>query len=337
MKFGKDFRNHLEETLPAWRDKYLAYKALKKLIKKLPPPADVPPPPPPPPGPPLPVPAAAAEGEEGGGHGAGQGNVALGDWFARILDMELHKLNDFYMEREEWYVIRLQVLKERIERVKAKKNDAFTSRSEFTEEMLEIRKDFVIIHGEMILLQTYSSLNFAGLVKILKKYDKRTGGVLRLPFTQRARHQPFFTTEPLTRLVRECEANLELLFPIEAEVLEPGSSSKLEAKDDVASRDPTSSCDTEASDLYRSTIAAMKAIQGLRRASSTSTPLSLSRFFNGEDGEACSGAVTSESSLSGSSTDSQIQDAEKDDKEVQSREQNAVRREPNVEGEPRDE
>jgi hypothetical protein len=54
------------------------------------------------------------------------------------------------------------VLKERIERVKAKKNDAFTSRSEFTEEMLEIRKDFVIIHGEMILLQTYSSLNFAG-------------------------------------------------------------------------------------------------------------------------------------------------------------------------------
>lgn len=55
-----------------------------------------------------------------------------------------------------------KVLKERIERVKAKKNDAFKSKGEFTEEMLEIRKDFVIIHGEMILLQTYSSLNFAG-------------------------------------------------------------------------------------------------------------------------------------------------------------------------------
>jgi hypothetical protein len=54
------------------------------------------------------------------------------------------------------------VLKERIERVKAKKNDAFTSKIEFTEEMLEIRRDFVLIHGEMILLQTYSSLNFAG-------------------------------------------------------------------------------------------------------------------------------------------------------------------------------
>lgn len=326
MKFGKDFRNHLEETLPAWRDKYLAYKALKKLIKNLRPPE--------PAAPPLPPPPVA----EGPGDGAGQGNVALGNWFASILDMELHKLNEFYMEREEWYVIRLQVLKERIERVKAKKNDAFTSRSEFTEEMLEIRKDFVIIHGEMILLQTYSSLNFAGLVKILKKYDKRTGGLLSLPFTQRVRHQPFFTTEPLTRLVRECEANLELLFPVEAEVLEPSSSSNLE-RHAVAKRDPTLSGDVEASDVYRSTLAAMKAIQGLRRASSTYNPLSLSRFFNGEDGEACSGAITSESSLSESSTDSQIQDDGKDDKEVQSNssEQNVAQREHNANGESRNE
>ena len=134
-------------------------------------------------------------------------------------------------------------------------------------------------------------------MKILKKYDKRTGGLLSLPFTQRVRHQPFFTTEPLTRLVRECEANLELLFPVEAEVLEPSSSSNLQPHD-VAKRDPTSSGDVEASDVYRSTLAAMKAIQGLRRASSTYNPLSLSRFFNGEDGEACSGAITSESSLS---------------------------------------
>ncbi|KAJ1253506.1 hypothetical protein BS78_K246600 [Paspalum vaginatum] len=303
MKFGKDFRNHLEETLPAWRDKYLAYKALKKLIKNLGPHEPAAPPLPPPP------PAAG-----GAGDGAGQGNVALGNWFATILDAELHKLNEFYIEREEWYVIRLQVLKERIERVKAKKNDAFTSKSEFTEEMLEIR-----------------------LVKILKKYDKRTGGLLSLPFTQRVRHQPFFTTEPLTRLVRECEANLELLFPVEAEVLEPSSSSNMETHD-VARHDPTSR-DVETSDVYRSTLAAMKAIQGLRRASSTYNPLSLSRFFNGEDGEACSGAITSESSLSDSSTDSQIQDAEKDGKEVQSnpRQQNGARGEQNPEDEPTDE
>ncbi|XP_006650832.2 SPX domain-containing protein 4 [Oryza brachyantha] len=326
MKFGKDFRNHLEETLPAWRDKYLAYKSLKKLIKNLPPDGDPPPA------------AGAVPAGDGDGVrvGVGDADVALGNWFARVLDMELQKLNDFYIEREEWYVIRLQVLKERIERVKAKKNGAFTSKSEFTEEMLEIRKAFVIIHGEMILLQTYSSLNFAGLVKILKKYDKRTGGLLSLPFTQRARHQPFFTTEPLTRLVRECEANLDLLFPIEAEVLESTSSAKLQPQnDDAANHDPASSIDVETSDVYRSTLAAMKAIQGLRKASSTYNPLSLARFFHGEDGEACSGAITSESSLLDSFSDSLIEDAENDDKEVQSREQNTDQNDAEVQ--PRDE
>ncbi|KAM0884123.1 hypothetical protein ACQ4PT_031197 [Festuca glaucescens] len=327
MKFGKDFRNHLEGTLPDWKDKYLAYKALKKLIKTLPPDSDAdadhPLPPPPPP------PAGAVD------EGLGFGDVALGNWFARILDVELQKLNDFYMEREEWYVIRLQVLKERIERVKAKKNDAFASKVEFTEEMLEIRRDFVLIHGEMILLQTYSSLNFAGLVKILKKYDKRTGGVLSLPFTQRARHQPFFTTEPLRRLVRECEVNLELLFPVEEEVLEAGSSSKLQSPNTVGSHDPASSYDTETSKVYRSTLAAMKAIEGLKKASSTYNALSLSRFFHGEDGEACSGAITSESSLLDSLTDSQVEDADKDGKEVQSKDQSAAQTDHNTEADRR--
>uniref|UniRef100_A0ACD5XAP1 Uncharacterized protein n=1 Tax=Avena sativa TaxID=4498 RepID=A0ACD5XAP1_AVESA len=321
MKFGKDFRNHLEGTLPDWKDKYLAYKALKKLIKTLPPDADQPlllPPPPPP------------AGDGAPGAGIGYGDVDLGNWFARILDMELHKLNDFYMDREEWYVIRLQVLKERIERVKAKKNDAFTSKIEFTEEMLEIRRDFVLIHGEMILLQTYSSLNFAGLVKILKKYDKRTGGVLSLPFSQRARHEPFFTTASLTRLVRDCEANLELLFPVEEEVLEAG----LQPHNNVGSHDPTSSCDTETSKVYRSTLAAMKAIEGLKKASSTYNALSLARFFHGEDGEACSGAITSESSLS--LTDSQVEDADKDgNKEVQSKDQSAAQTDHNAEADRR--
>ena len=38
-----------------------------------------------------------------------------------------------------------------------------TSESEFSEEMMDIRKDFVAIHGEMVLLKNYSSLNFAGI------------------------------------------------------------------------------------------------------------------------------------------------------------------------------
>ncbi|PWA42272.1 Clathrin, heavy chain isoform 2 [Artemisia annua] len=56
-----------------------------------------------------------------------------------------------------------QELKERIEQEKEKnwKNGNFTSESEFNDDMMAIRKDFVTIHGEMVLLKNYSSLNFA--------------------------------------------------------------------------------------------------------------------------------------------------------------------------------
>lgn len=51
-----------------------------------------------------------------------------------------------------------------------------------------------------------------GLVKILKKHDKRTGAVLRLPFIRRVLLQPFFATELLSKLVQDCE-NLLSMFP----------------------------------------------------------------------------------------------------------------------------
>jgi SPX domain protein involved in polyphosphate accumulation len=53
---------------------------------------------------------------------------------------------------------------------------------------------------------------YTGLVKILKKYDKRTGALIRLPFIQRVLQQPFFTTDVLNKLVKECEGMLDHLF-----------------------------------------------------------------------------------------------------------------------------
>lgn len=287
MKFGKEFSIHLEETLPEWRDKYLCYKPLKKLLKHIPSSAGDNPPPPPPPAPPE-----------------------LQDWFIRILNEELDKFNDFYMDKEEEFIIRFQELKERIERVKEKSDEdgVLTIDNEFSEEMMSIRKDFVSIHGEMVLLKNYSSLNFAGLVKILKKYDKRTGGLLRLPFTQVALHQPIFTTEPLTRLVRECEANLEVLFPLEAEVVESATPAdeQVEATPYASTvfPDTTFTPGEENGVIYRSTLAAIRAIQGLKKASSTYNPLSFSSISGNQDNDS-PGAVTAEDSDSDSLVASQ--------------------------------
>ncbi|KAG6578569.1 SPX domain-containing protein 4 [Cucurbita argyrosperma subsp. argyrosperma] len=312
MKFGKEFKTHLEQTLPEWRDKFLCYKPLKKLLKHypnlptdpspnflLPPfqhpvsfddPADT-----------TPLESNRVRCETGAGSLAD-----LQDWFVRILNEELEKLNDFYVDKEEEFVIRFQELKQRIDHVKEKssRGGVFTSENEFSEEMMNIRKDFVAIHGGMVLLKNYSSLNFAGLIKILKKYDKRTGELLRLPYMQLVVRQPFFTTELLTSLVHQCEANLELLFPLEEEVVESTPALRVDPNpilDDsriVTAKTP-SDLGEESEDLYRSIVAAMTAISGLKKESSTNNPLSFSSLFKSQDDES-SGAVTDENSPSNS-------------------------------------
>ncbi|CAO2816321.1 unnamed protein product [Amaranthus hypochondriacus] len=294
MKFGKEFRIHLEDSLPEWRDKFLCYKPLKKLLKRFPK---------------NPISVLhfntqiqhltqdlSQQDSSRCGPSGSERFMSLDefqDWFVRLLNDELDKLNDFYVEKEEDFIIRFQELKERIVRVRENKTEGVTaSETEFSEEMMEIRKEFVTIHGEMVLLKNYSSLNFAGLVKILKKYDKRTGGLLRLPFTQLAAHQPFFTTEPLTRLVQECEANLELLFPLEEEVTESTSAPRDQNRTNIPP-DASSLGDTT-HDIYRSTLSAIRTIQGLR-TSSTYNPLSIAVTFRDQDDEG-SGAVTAENS-----------------------------------------
>ncbi|KAG6602509.1 SPX domain-containing protein 4, partial [Cucurbita argyrosperma subsp. sororia] len=321
MKFGKEFKTYLEQTLPEWRDKFLCYKPLKKLIKHYP---NLPSSIDPIPTnyslnfvlPPLQQPVSFDDPTDSTSFESvrdrcetGDGSlVDLQDWFVKILNEELEKLNDFYVDKEEEFVIRFQELKQRIDHVKEKssRGGVFSSESEFSEEMMNIRKDFVAIHGGMVLLKNYSSLNFAGLIKILKKYDKRTGELLRLPYMQLVVRQPFFTTELLTSLVHQCEANLELLFPLEAEVVESTPAIQvdqnpiLDSSRTITAKTPSNLGD-ESEDLYRSIVAAMTAIRGLQKESSTNNPLSFSSLFKNQDDES-TGAVTDQNSPSNSST-----------------------------------
>lgn len=109
MKFGKEFKTHLEETLPEWRDKFLCYKPLKKLLKNFSTSAD----------------SVNLDPHQHPlvTHAVGGGNdhlshhnsicnrplVDLQEWFIRILNEELEKFNDFYVDKEEDFVIRFQV------------------------------------------------------------------------------------------------------------------------------------------------------------------------------------------------------------------------------------
>lgn len=58
------------------------------------------------------------------------------------------------------------------------------------------------------------------MAKIVKKYDKRTGGLRRLPFMQKVLEHPFFTTDLISGLVKESERKIDELFLIDDEEAE---------------------------------------------------------------------------------------------------------------------
>ncbi|XP_052210840.1 SPX domain-containing protein 1-like [Diospyros lotus] len=189
MKFSKNLSNLIEQTQPDWRDKFLSYKDLKKKLKLIRPkeaePSD----------------AACVRPrkrrrlvEDGGGEAVAEEVVG----FVRVLEDEIEKFNAFFVDKEEEYIIRLKVLQDRVAEVQ-----------DSNEELMTVGREIIDFHGEMVLLLNYSALNYTGLVKILKKYDKRTGALIRMPFIQKVLQQPFFKTDILNKLVKECETMLD--------------------------------------------------------------------------------------------------------------------------------
>ncbi|XP_073066941.1 SPX domain-containing protein 1-like [Primulina eburnea] len=256
MKFGKSLSNQIEETLPEWRDKFLSYKELKKRLKMIVPKQPS-------------APKRRRMDEEGGGRDA---MTAEEVDFVKLLEAELEKFNVFFVEKEEEYIIRLKELRDRVAMARNSKD-----------EMIRIWKEIVDFHGEMVLLENYSALNYTGLAKILKKYDKRTGALLRLPFIQKVLQQPFFTTDLLYKLVKECELMLERLFPanecpdaLEAVNGDEPSTSSTAEKDRLL-QGPKELAEIEYMEsLYmKSTLIALRGLKEIRSGSSTVSVFSL--------------------------------------------------------------
>ncbi|XP_022721113.1 SPX domain-containing protein 1-like [Durio zibethinus] len=184
MKHGKKHRAEVAKSLPEWERKFMAYKALKKKVKLINP---------------------HSNGKKRSRSGSGKfsdGNLPTDDMgFILLLDRELDKINTFFIDKEEDYVIRFRELEIRAENL----ND--------NEEMLEVQKEILDFHSEMVMLLHYSVINFAGLIKIVKKHKKRTGGSVYSFSMPRVLQQPFFSTDLLYNLIKGCEAILDRLSP----------------------------------------------------------------------------------------------------------------------------
>lgn len=83
MKFGKRLKQQIQETLPDWRDKYLSYKELKKLVRLV----------------------SSAPLLMSGSIENGKAEAE----FVYLLNNEIDKFNAFFMEQEEDFIIRHKV------------------------------------------------------------------------------------------------------------------------------------------------------------------------------------------------------------------------------------
>ena len=110
-------------------------------------------------------------------------------------------------------------------------------------------------------------INLLGLAKILKKYDKRTGRILRLPFIQKVLEQPFFTTDLVSKLVKECESIIDAVFPVEDD--------QYSGMRNEYSTISEASCTVAPEGIFRNTVAALVTMQVIRRGSSTYSHFSL--------------------------------------------------------------
>jgi len=143
--------------------------------------------------------------------------------FLRVVTADVMELNDRYIEKEEDNVIKFGQLED-------------AAKAASTSELRSnLYKAFVDLHGELLMLFHWSVLAYTGLVKILKKHQKRTGAPLHAPHLENLLSQPFCSVEVTVDMVRKAEEWVSKLAkdlhvpPLPAVPLPDGLLSRMEA------------------------------------------------------------------------------------------------------------
>jgi len=175
MKFGKLLRGTVDSRMPQWRNYALHYKQLKQQIKQL----------------------QAQLAVQDISPDAASSSVTA------ALDLEVEKVNDFYMDRIEEAVIILHYLKQHAEQLRVAGLPL--------EERTSCQRSLVAFHYNLLTLQNYVALNFTAVVKILKKSDKKIGGNLRNDYVAAMVELPFYRCQALGELVEDTESTFRVL------------------------------------------------------------------------------------------------------------------------------
>lgn len=123
--------------------------------------------------------------------------------FTQLLDQEVERVNNFYMDRIEEAVIIVHALRQHAEALSAGHAPA--------EHRPGCQKALVSFHFNLLMLQNYVALNFTAVAKILKKVDKRFNINLRTDYVAAIIDLPFYQCQALGQLVEDAEKQFKML------------------------------------------------------------------------------------------------------------------------------
>mmetsp|Transcript_1261 Transcript_1261/g.2319 ORF Transcript_1261/g.2319 Transcript_1261/m.2319 type:complete len:481 (+) Transcript_1261:56-1498(+) len=134
-----------------------------------------------------------------------RGNVARGlnepsEKFMETLRREVHKVNDFFLDKEEDYVIRYGFLTTEVSQA--------LMHGLGRAETLDLKRKLIDLHGELVLLENFAHVNHVGFRKILKKHDKKTGMNIRHTYLNAVLETPFLHSDTIAKLLDGTEAQL---------------------------------------------------------------------------------------------------------------------------------
>mmetsp|Transcript_5276 Transcript_5276/g.15756 ORF Transcript_5276/g.15756 Transcript_5276/m.15756 type:complete len:383 (-) Transcript_5276:53-1201(-) len=186
MKFGKQLKQTIAESLPEWQPNFLDYKDLKKRIN-----VDV-----------------SIETDfkslSSSGTSRSVNETASSGEFLAALRKEVDKVNNFYLDMEEDFIIRFQFLANRVDALKLQQ-------SVDRRLVQDLRRKLIDFLRDLVLLERFSEVNYTGFRKILKKHDKKTGLNLHMTYLLTVLETPFFLSTSRRKLQSAAERQLHCL------------------------------------------------------------------------------------------------------------------------------
>lgn len=173
MKFGKQLRNTVEESYADWRTKFMSYKRLKKCL-----------------------------------HTCSLGNVndvsfrsTCSSRFMQQLRVELEKVNDFFLDKQEDLVIEHERATVELRAATLPAASGPNARAR----VYRARQRLTNLHGELVLLDHFGMINYVAFCKILKKHDKKKCVRIRSSCLQSVSATPVFFSSVVRTLILSIE------------------------------------------------------------------------------------------------------------------------------------